>query len=420
MREQANKMNLECLCTAVAQDKLAEALDRRSGRAGFGTEVLESRPHLFSSTPVFVTGNDAKTMAEIVRAIERLARQAAWKEHARAMAPEAARDGFGTRSVFMGYDFHIGAEGPRLIEVNTNAGGAYLNAALLDVIDICCEEAQRAQAKHPDPAKLDEAFLATFANEMALQPPGRELRFAAIVDDDPKAQYLLPEFELVKASFERAGIDAVIADPLDFTWDGARLRHQGRAVDLVYNRLVDFALEEERHAALRRAYLAGAVVVTPSPYMHALLADKRHLALFSDEDLLLRMGAAPADAKMIASHVPKTVLVTPDNADALWGGRKRWFFKPCSGHAGKAAYRGDKMTKGVWAGILAGGPYVAQEVAMPSERGVLVEGAEQRMKSDIRLYTYDGRVLLMAARLYQGQTTNFRTLGGGFAPVLVV
>jgi hypothetical protein len=38
-------------------------------------------------------------------------------------------------------------------------------------------------------------------------------------------------------------------------------------------------------------------------------------------------------------------------------------------------------------------------------------------KVDVRLYTYDGRPLLAAARLYQGQTTNFRTEGGGFAPV---
>jgi hypothetical protein len=27
---------------------------------------------------------------------------------------------------------------------------------------------------------------------------------------------------------------------------------------------------------------------------------------------------------------------------------------------------------------------------------------------------------LIAARLYQGQTTNFRTIGGGFAPVYLV
>ena len=39
------------------------------------------------------------------------------------------------------------------------------------------------------------------------------------------------------------------------------------------------------------------------------------------------------------------------------------------------------------------------------------------MKFDLRAYTYDGAVQWVAARLYQGQTTNFRTPGGGFAPV---
>ena len=39
------------------------------------------------------------------------------------------------------------------------------------------------------------------------------------------------------------------------------------------------------------------------------------------------------------------------------------------------------------------------------------------LKVDLRNYVYDGEVLLIAARLYQGQTTNFRTPGGGFAPV---
>jgi hypothetical protein len=45
-------------------------------------------------------------------------------------------------------------------------------------------------------------------------------------------------------------------------------------------------------------------------------------------------------------------------------------------------------------------------------------GPECRMKVDIRNYVYHGRVQLLAARLYQGQTTNFRTERGGFAPVL--
>jgi hypothetical protein len=41
-------------------------------------------------------------------------------------------------------------------------------------------------------------------------------------------------------------------------------------------------------------------------------------------------------------------------------------------------------------------------------------------KTDARLYVYDGEILLTAARLYEGQATNFRTPGSGFAPVFVV
>lgn len=48
----------------------------------------------------------------------------------------------------------------------------------------------------------------------------------------------------------------------------------------------------------------------------------------------------------------------------------------------------------------------------------LAEGAtQQQLKFDVRNYVYDGAVQWVAARLYQGQTTNFRTPGGGFAPV---
>ena len=40
-----------------------------------------------------------------------------------------------------------------------------------------------------------------------------------------------------------------------------------------------------------------------------------------------------------------------------------------------------------------------------------------RGEVDLRAYTYDGCVQLLTARMYSGQTTNFRTPGGGFAPV---
>jgi hypothetical protein len=49
-------------------------------------------------------------------------------------------------------------------------------------------------------------------------------------------------------------------------------------------------------------------------------------------------------------------------------------------------------------------------------RGVQLDEARAELKVDVRLYTFAGTVLLAAARLYQGQTTNMRTPGGGFAP----
>ena len=114
----------------------------------------------------------------------------------------------------------------------------------------------------------------------------------------------------------------------------------------------------------------------------------------------------------MSAVVPRTLLVTPGAADALWKSRKNLFFKPTGGHGGKAVYRGDKVTKGVWAKILEGG-YVAQTLVRPSERLIKVDDAAQTRKLDVRLYTYDGRVILAAARLYQGQTTNFQTLAAG-------
>jgi hypothetical protein len=51
---------------------------------------------------------------------------------------------------------------------------------------------------------------------------------------------------------------------------------------------------------------------------------------------------------------------------------------------------------------------------------VQIDQAMADLKIDIRAYVYQGKIQLLAARLYAGQTTNFRTLGGGFAPVFII
>ena len=165
--------------------------------------------------------------------------------------------------------------------------------------------------------------------------------------------------------------------------------------------------------------MAGATVVTPHPHAHALRANKRNLVTLSDDALLASWNVSVADRQCLRNAIPSTQAVTPDKADALWAQRRQLFFKPVSGYGGKAAYRGDKLTRRAWADILAG-DFIAQALVPPGQRLVDVGGVATQLKFDIRAYTYDGHIQLLMARTYSGQTTNFRTAGGGFSPVLVV
>ena len=372
-----------------------------------------------------------------------------------AVAPSIARLGNGgSLGVFFGYDFHLSEGHLGLIEINTNAGGAMLNAVLARAQHACCNAVESMVPTLASVANFEQQIVAMFRHEWQLagltaglkagQTAGvaggtRPLASIAIVDAAPEDQYLYPEFLLFQQLFERHGLRAVITDPVALEWRDGLLWHGDLAIDLVYNRLTDFYLEQPGSAALREAYLQQAVVLTPHPQAHALYADKRHLALFSDGARLQALGVPQATQHILLDHVPRTEVVDPADAQRLWDARRGLFFKPVAGYGSRAAYRGDKLTKRVWQDILAG-DYVAQAIVAPGERVIDnadaattaknaaepaagaggatgATGPTKAMKFDLRAYTYDGAVQWVAARLYQGQTTNFRTPGGGFAPV---
>lgn len=410
----AEMLNLGCRCQTLRSDLLAQDL---------GAELAQTHPHLFSATPVFIGRSQAQALSDAVAALHRVANLPAWATQATARRDAAAAMAFGPRGAFMGYDFHMTAEGPRLIEINTNAGGAFLHAAAARAHRACCPPMDKMFDGPVPLDMLDAAFMDMFRAEWRLQRGDAPLRTVAIVDDAPDQQYLAPEFALARALLLRHGITAVVADAAQLQWRDGQLWHvdlpDGLPVDMVYNRLTDFDLAEPRHTALRAAYVEGGAVVTPHPHAHALHADKRNLIAFSDDALAARLGASDADREVLRAVVPRTQPLHPGNADLLWQQRRSLFFKPATGYGSKAAYRGDKLTRRVWDEIAAGG-FVAQELVAPSERLVDVGGAPIRLKLDLRVYAYDGRPLLMAARTYTGQTTNFRTAGGGFSPVVVV
>ena len=408
-------LNQSCHCITYDAQRLQAALETSPITAGVYASILQNQPNLFSATPVFLARPDLARMQAVIAAVEAVVRTAGFREWAFDLAPPIARPDHGPRGVFLGYDFHLGPDGAQLIEINTNAGGGLLNAALGRAQRACCDEVEAAVAGVPG-GDVEAAFLAMFRAEWARQRGDAPLRRVAIVDEDPPTQYLYPEFLLFQQLFRAAGLEAVIVDPRALHQGGGVLSAAGQPIDLVYNRLTDFMLAGDACAALRAAYEAGDVVVTPNPHHYALYADKRHLVVLSDAARLQAWGVDDASRAALAAGVPETRLVDAADADTMWAARRQYFFKPVDGYGSKAAYRGDKLTRGTWAQILAR-PYVAQRLVPPSERTILVEGREQPLKLDLRAYVYDGAVQLVAARLYQGQTTNFRTAGGGFAPV---
>jgi len=416
-RAAADQLNRECFCVTLDQKALASSLQAEASDAAFFESFIKSRPHLFSHAPVFLPKADSEAMRAIVQAIEAAARLPQYQRAALSWAPAIAGIDHGPLGAFMGFDFHLTPDGPKLIEVNTNAGGAFLNAFLAQAQIACCAEVEQGLARQ-SLAQFENRVVEMVEAEWRRQGRAGALRRIAIVDDEPQEQYLYPEFVLAKRLFERHGYEAVVADPATLRFECDVLQEGGVPIDLIYNRLVDFSLQEPRHAALRAAYESDAAVVTPSPHNHAVFADKRNLTLLCDRDTLRAWGLA-ASAITALSGVPRTVIVTRENADQLWRERKALFFKPASGHASKAVYRGDKLTRGVWENILANA-YIAQDYAPPGERTIEVDGERVQRKVDVRLYTYAGEMLLAAARLYHGQTTNFRTPGGGFAPVFFI
>ena len=412
----AEALNRSCHCISVDQVALQQSLEARLGESGAFSRLQDSHPHLLAKSPVFVSHEHIDQMTAVIRAVDHVAGLEKYQDLALNWAPAIARTNHGPHGAFFGYDFHLTTDGPKVIEVNTNAGGALLLLHVARAQQACCQAVENFVVGRFNITDLETEFINMFRRELALQSPHAQLRRVAIVDEHPAEQYLGPEFALFKQMFEEHGVDAVIAGPEELRQEGARLLVNGDPVDLVYNRLTDFYLQSDSCAVLRKAYEDGTAVLTPGPRTHALYANKRLLAVLSDEALLRELGADEEAASVLAQAVPKTELVTASNADDLWTRRRKLFFKPNWGFGSRGAYRGAKLTRKTWASIL-DADYVAQELVPPSERLLIVDGDQQSMKLDVRCYVYDGDIQLLGARLYRGQTTNFRTDGGGLAAV---
>jgi hypothetical protein len=409
-------LNRDCYCIAVDGQALRAKLGAHLEDAPLADQLIDVQGNLFADSPVFLSQQHIHQMAELIRAVEEVVSNPAYRSSVLADAPVPIRQDFGPKGIFFSYDFHLGENGPQLIEINTNAGGVLLSLYQATAQQACCGDVTTFFGGKTEFADAEADLIAMFEQEWRLQRPDNTLHTIAIVDSNPSAQFLYPEFLLFQKLFERHGIEAIVADPEDLAVRENALWVGAKRIDLVYNRLTDFYLETAESAHLREAYRNDLAVVTPSPLNYALYADKRNLPIFSDSRRLNEFAVSDDAICALNQFLPTTVAVTTENADRLWKDRKRLFFKPATGYGSRGAYRGAKLTRRVWKSITQA-DYIAQNVVPPSERQLVVDGEKRSLKVDLRCITYAGKIQQLSARLYQGQTTNLRTEGGGLATV---
>ncbi len=348
-------------------------------------------------------------MLRLVRLLFRLSQSDIYRRQVFPELPEVARFDPGHAALMMGYDFHLTANGPRLIEVNTNAGGGYI-AWLSEQL---AGKVSPAHLSNRFQQRLLQSYLQEWRDFSGGDQP---LKRVAVIDEDLEHQPLLPEMVGCCDWLCQHDIDAQTASPeqLQICSGGVYLRD--KKIDLIYNRHCDFYLETPLMAELKSAYLAGLVCLSPNPFAYGLLADKRRMVLWSDAAALEDLKLSASDRQLLLEMVPPSFLLSTQNRADVWFRRKKLIFKPVTRFASRGVLMGKGITKKRFADLDPQTTLV-QDVVAPS-----VETSEsgQKFKVDLRLFVYRDHLLGVGARLYQGQVTNLRTEGGGFAPVRIV
>ncbi|MBF0448163.1 MAG: hypothetical protein HQL67_08195 [Magnetococcales bacterium] len=368
--------------------------------------MIEATPNA-KDCPVDLPARDLKKMIRLVETLYQLHKQPEYVALVTPHLPESAQHDPGHDSVMMGYDFHLTPQGPQLIEVNTNAGGALL-----------------AWQSHRDQApKLNQRpvqlLLSTFTQEMEKYSRGtlNKPKRIVVLDSEPEKQYLYPEMLEYARLFQAWGVDAQVVAPeaLQSGADGVFLA--GKAVDLIYNRHCDFYLETEAMAGLRAAYLAGRVCLTPNPRSYGLLADKRRLLIWSHEETLKKLGLPLKTIKTLLETIPTCQLLSQRNPSEVWQERRRWVIKPVDSFGSRGVTLGKSISRTRFASLTAE-KTLLQELVLPSLTPT--PWADKPMKTDLRLFVYGQKVLGVSSRIYQGQVTSFKEPGSGYAPVRII
>ena len=420
--------------------------DVRAAKLTFGERV-----HCPFLRPVFLSPEDEQRLRSVAEALVVIAER---------ITHQAMED----TSLFK--QFHLRPEEERLVRLNPGAGPAStasrLDAFLLPeslkfteyngespagpgysetLSDIfrelpVMEEFKKRFEVHAYPlsAKLLDALIATYVDW------GGQTKRPQMAIVDWKEVPTWSEFEILKGRFEKMGIPVILADPRELEFDGTKLVAHGKAIDLLYRRVLinDIVARPKECEALVKAYESGKVCVANNfrckiPHVKAffaVLTDNKNSKYFSTDE-----------QELIQRHVPWTRVVedtkTMHNGDSvsllefIRKNQKHLVVKPSDEYGGMGVTLGWEVDRAHWErtieqalpGTTASkepGCWIVQE-RIPMRRGEFPfigkdnQVAFRNMLVDFAPYIFRGRVAGYLTRLSATSLANV-TSGGGQIP----
>lgn len=350
---------------------------------------------LASSIPVPIPRSELERMLTFSRMLYRLKNRENYLRMLDQKLPETAKIIPDAPGMLMGFDFHLTDTGPKLIEINNNAGGLYIDELKDWLPQPHIEEM---------PGELSERLLSMF-------PP--HWKTIAIVDDEIEEQFMYPEMQAYAALLREGGREVYLVSPeaLQLKEDG--LYFNEHRLDAIYNRHTDFYLESEPMQHIRKAYMSGLIQLNPHPRSYALLGDKARMADWWHEGVLESCLEAD-EIKLIRSVVPEIHLMHEYDPEQAWSERANWVFKPAARHGGKGVLLGKSISRKRFEDFDKS-ETVMQRLVPASV--IEIDGAE--FKFDVRLFMQGETLIALAGRLWQGQVTNFRAEGSGWVSLEV-
>jgi len=338
---------------------------------------------------VTIESNEFEEMLQFSRLMFRLKQNKHYIAALKDQLPATANAMHDEASMLMGYDFHLTDDGPRLIEINNNAGGLYVG--------------DKGWMKQPIIAELRDSIEKRILNMFP-----RSWQCIAIMDEDVVNQYMYPEMQYYADLLRRDGRTVFLISPADIQLKDNALYVENKRLDGVYNRHTDFYLDTVELIHIRTALMAGQVALNPHPRSYALLGDKSRMADWWHKGLLDDY-LAKDDVALIRHIVPEIHMLSDCDKEQLWKERKAWVFKPAARHGGKGVVLGKAMSRKRFESLDMESTVVQRYV--PASQ---VVHEDICYKFDVRLYMHGETLIAIAGRLWRGQVTNFREDGSGW------